>query len=202
MDTIFSFRDEADDIKLNLDDLYERKKQIDLNTVNVFNKVLKRIHDKIKLTARQINNIQYCWFLVPEMILGVPRYDNGACIAYLIDKLRDNNFMIRYTHPNLLFISWQHWVPSYVRDEIRKKTGINIDGMGNEKRKTDNTGLNKNEEEPSDPNLLMFGNKSKSKTVSINTKKKDFRDIESYKPSGNFIYNKSLLEKIKDKTTL
>ena len=76
---------------------------------------------KLNLLQRQINNIQYCWFLVPEMILGVPRYDNGACIAYLIDKLRDNNFMIRYTHPNLLFISWQHWVPSYVRDEIRKK---------------------------------------------------------------------------------
>uniref|UniRef100_A0A6C0JEK6 Uncharacterized protein n=1 Tax=viral metagenome TaxID=1070528 RepID=A0A6C0JEK6_9ZZZZ len=201
MDTIFSFKDETDNIKLNLDDLYERKKQLDLNTVNVFNKVLKRIHDKIKLTARQINNIQYCWFLVPEMILGVPRYDNGACIAYLIDKLRDNNFMIRYTHPNLLFISWKHWVPGYVRDEIRKKTGINIDGMGNEKKKNDNFIL-KNNAEPSDPNLLMFGNKSKSKMVSINTKKKDFRDIETYKPSGNLIYNKSLLEKIKDKTTL
>lgn len=201
MDTIFSFKDETDNIKLNLDDLYERKKQLDLNTVNVFNKVLKRIHDKIKLTARQINNIQYCWFLVPEMILGVPRYDNGACIAYLIDKLRDNNFMIRYTHPNLLFISWKHWVPGYVRDEIRKKTGINIDGMGNEKKKNDNF-ISKNNAEPSDPNLLMFGNKSKSKMVSINTKKKDFRDIETYKPSGNLIYNKSLLEKIKDKTTL
>jgi hypothetical protein len=201
MDTIFSFKDETDNIKLNLDDLYERKKQLDLNTVNVFNKVLKRIHDKIKLTARQINNIQYCWFLVPEMILGVPRYDNGACIAYLIDKLRDNNFMIRYTHPNLLFISWKHWVPGYVRDEIRKKTGINIDGMGNEKKKNDNL-ISKNNAEPSDPNLLMFGNKSKSKMVSINTKKKDFRDIETYKPSGNLIYNKSLLEKIKDKTTL
>lgn len=201
MDTIFSFKDETDNIKLNLDDLYERKKQLDLNTLNVFNKVLKRIHDKIKLTARQINNIQYCWFLVPEMILGVPRYDNGACIAYLIDKLRDNNFMIRYTHPNLLFISWKHWVPGYVRDEIRKKTGINIDGMGNEKKKNDNL-ISKNNAEPSDPNLLMFGNKSKSKMVSINTKKKDFRDIETYKPSGNLIYNKSLLEKIKNKTTL
>ena len=28
MDTIFSFRDEADDIKLNLDDLYERKNRL------------------------------------------------------------------------------------------------------------------------------------------------------------------------------
>jgi hypothetical protein len=109
--------------------------------------------------------------------------------------------MIRYTHPNLLFISWKHWVPGYVRDEIRKKTGINIDGMGNEKKKNDNL-ISKNNAEPSDPNLLMFGNKSKSKMVSINTKKKDFRDIETYKPSGNLIYNKSLLEKIKNKTTL
>ena len=65
------------------------------------------------------------------MMIGIPMFDHGACTAYLIDKLRDNGFVIRYTHPNLLFISWKHWVPAYVRNEIKKKTGLVVDGHGN-----------------------------------------------------------------------
>ena len=38
------------------------------------------------------------------------------------NKLKENGFNIRYTHPNLLFISWKHWIPQYVRTEIKKKT--------------------------------------------------------------------------------
>ena len=203
MDTIFTLGDDHDDIKINLDELYEKKKQSDLNTLNVYNKILKRIHDRIRHTSRITSNAQHCWYLVPEMIIGVPRYDNGACIAYLIDKLRDNGFVVRYTHPNLLFIAWQHWMPGYVRDEIKKKTGMIIDGYGNEKIKNndDNNGDN-NSVDNSDPNSLMFGLKSKSKNVIVNKKKDngDYKDIGSYKPSGNLIYNQDLLRRIQDKS--
>ena len=48
-------------------------------------------------------------------MLGVPRYNQSLCVAYIIDKLQENGFNIRYTHPNMLFISWRHWVPTYVR---------------------------------------------------------------------------------------
>ena len=27
---------------------------------------------------------------------------------------------------NLLFLSWKHWIPSYVRGEVKKKTGVSI----------------------------------------------------------------------------
>ncbi len=64
-------------------------------------------------------------------MIGVPKYNQGECIGYLLDKLQDNGFQVRYIHPNCLFISWKHWVPGYVRSEIKKKTGINIDGNGN-----------------------------------------------------------------------
>jgi len=59
------------------------------------------------------------------------------CRKYFFDKLQENNFIVRYIHPNLLFISWNHWVPSYVRNEIKKKTGIVVDGNG--KRLNDNS---------------------------------------------------------------
>ena len=191
MDTIFTLGDNDDEqTKLNLDDLYERKQQYDLNTLSTYNKILNRIHNKIKTLSRQHVNDQHCWYTIPEMIIGIPRYDHGACTAYIIDKLRDNGFVVHYTHPNLLFISWKHWVPSYVRAEIKKKTGIIVDGQGNQLE-------DKNAVQKDDPNELMFHNKGgNGSEVKIN---KEYKSIDSYKPSG-FIYNESLIRKIEDKT--
>lgn len=194
MDTIFTLDDEDDDnIKINLDELYERKKQTDLNTLAVYNKILKRIHTRIKTVSRQKIDEQFCWYLVPEMIIGIPRYDHGACTAYIIDKLTENGFIVRYTHPNLLFISWKHWMPSYVRNELKKKTGIVIDGYGNKKEEGENQKLI----EDKDPNAILFGNTIKPV---INKKANDYRDITTYKPTGNLIYNQELLKRIQDKS--
>lgn len=117
--------------QINLDDLYEKKREHDLSKLEIFNKLLNRIHTKIKITSRQKIDEQFCWFVVPEMMLGVPKYNHSDCIAYLVDKLQTNGFMVNYTHPNLLMISWKHWIPGYVRTEIKKKANISIDGYGN-----------------------------------------------------------------------
>ena len=191
METIFTLKDiDEESQRVDLDDLYEKKKQQDLNTLSVYNKILSRIHNKIKTISRQHTQHQYCWYLVPEMMIGIPKYDHGACIAFCIDKLRENGFMIRYTHPNLLLISWSHWIPSYVRSEIKKKTGINVDGYGNKVIKKEN-----NDKTEEDPNNLMF---QKNK-VSI-TPNDDFKSINSYKPTGNLIYNQDLLKNIENKS--
>jgi hypothetical protein len=198
MDTIFTLGDENDDnIKLNLDELYERKQQHDLNTLSVYNKLLSRIHNKIKVLSRQHINDQHCWYTIPEMIIGIPRYDHGACTAYIIDKLRDNGFVVHYTHPNLVFISWKHWVPSYVRAEIKKKTGVVVDGHGNKVEKNDDK---QNPVDSGDPNELMFHRGNGSLAIE-NKNAKEYKAIDSYKPSG-LIYNESLLRKIEDKTNL
>lgn len=196
MDTIFTLGDNDDEnVKINLDDLYERKQQHDLNTLSIYNKVLNRIHNKIKTISRQQTTEQHCWYVIPEMIIGVPKYDHGACTAYLIDKLRDNGFMIRYTNPNLIFISWKHWIPSYVRNEIKKKTGTVVDGYGN---KVDKNEQEKEKEfDSSDPNAFML---NRNKNISIEPPKKDYKAIDSYQPSGNLIYNQELLRRIEDKS--
>lgn len=132
MSNIFSLGD-MDNFseKIDLDELYEKKREHDLSKLDIFNKLLNRIHTKIKITSRQRIDEQFCWFVVPEMMLGVPRYDHADCVAYLVDKLQNNGFHVKYTHPNLLLISWKHWIPGYVRSEIKKKTNVSIDGYGN-----------------------------------------------------------------------
>lgn len=196
MDTIFTLGDSTDiNSKLNLDELYEKKQQHDLHTISIYTKILNRIHSKIKVVSRTNISNQFCWFVIPEMMIGVPRYDHGACTAYIIDKLRENGFVIRYTHPNLLFISWKHWIPSYVRNEIKKKTGVVIDGYGNKINKEDG----KNSKEIKNPDELIFHNKANI-SVKSSEKSKDFKNIDAYVPSGNLIYNKTLLKNIEDRS--
>lgn len=171
------------DTKINIDDLYDTVKKTDYNTLLSYNKILERIHKRIKMTAKQKNNDQCCWFVVPEIILGIPKYDVGSCIAYIIDKLKDNEFKIKYTHPNLLFISWNHWIPDYVRIKIKKDTGVEINGSGN---------IIKKNEENSDTLLLV--NKSEPNQIT-----REYKSINSYTPKGNLIYNDDLIKKIQDK---
>ncbi len=183
--------------KLNIDELYEMKRQYDLKQLELFNKLLNRIHVKIKTTSRQKLDGQFCWFLVPEVIIGVPKYDQGACIAYLMDKLKENGFNLKYVHPNTLFISWMHWVPSYVRTELKKKTGIVVNEYG---ERIDETGnVTKQITDSSNPNEVMFNLKNTTNQTSSKKDNKNYTPIKSYKPSGNLVYNDDLLNKLEDK---
>ncbi len=187
--------------KLNIDELYEKKRQQDLNKLALFNKILNRIHVKIKTVSRQKVDDQFCWFLVPETIIGVPRYDQGACIAYILDKLKTNGFVVRYIHPNMLFISWMHFVPSYVRTELKKKTGIVVDEFGKkiEEDGEEGTGYMKSiTNVPSDPNDYILNSKNIDQNNKIKLKK-EYTPIKSYKPSGTLIYDDAVLNKIEDK---
>jgi hypothetical protein len=127
----------------------------------------------------------------------VPKYDQGACIAYLMDKLKDNGFNVRYIHPNALFISWLHWVPSYVRTELKKKTGIVINEYG-EKIDQVKEDENKLMIESSDPMNFMV-NKGQIEEQKGKPQKKEYTPIKSYKPSGNLVYDDDMLNKIEDR---
>jgi len=187
--------------KINIDELYEKKRQYDLSKLELFNKILNRVHVRIKTTSRQKIDENFCWFVVPEIIIGVPKYDQGACIAFLLDKLKDNGFNVRYIHPNTLFISWMHWIPSYVRTELKKKTGIIVNEYG-EKINTDehennNESRNLGKFLPYDVNntnsdLLKLTKDPSSKNI-MNVNKKTYTPIKSYKPSGNLVYDDEVL---------
>ena len=183
--------------KINIDNLFTRKNEIEENKIKVFRKILHRAHTKIKITSRQRNAEQFTFFLIPEYLVGVPRYDVAACTAFIIDKLKENGFLVKYTHPNLLFISWAHYYDKTKRMNIKKQFGVSIDGFGNvvsSKKKSDNG----DNDEPENINNLMFSSKKNIKVE--NKPKKDYKQTSSYKPTGNLIYSSGLLKTIQDKT--
>jgi hypothetical protein len=161
-----------DETHINIDDLYEHKKKNDLNRLDIYNKLLIKIHSKIKIASRLRNSENFCSYVMPEVLIGYPNYNLSDCLVFIIDRLQKDGFLTRYIHPNLLFISWNHWIPGYVRDEYKKKTGISIDCYG----------------EPI--------NKDKN-TVKFDTK--ESKIMNNIKLQNKFVYDDELFSSIKDK---
>jgi hypothetical protein len=175
--------------KVNIDDLYENKQRRDLKQISIFNKILNRIQNRITITGRNKKTDRHIFFNIPEFIFGEPLYDKGDCIGYVVSKLEDNGFFIRYIHPNTLFISWDNWVPSYVRNELKKKRGIIVDEKGNIIEKKGDDSQDKEE----NINSGLFNDKNNE---SLKKEQKQYTPIANYKPTGNLIYNKEMFDRI------
>jgi hypothetical protein len=176
--------------KINIDDLYEKKRQVDQNKLELFKKILNRIHVRIKTTAKQNIHEKFCWFVVPEIIIGIPKYDQAGCIAYLSNTLQENGFNVRYFHPNTLFICWDHWVPSYVRTEIKKKTGVQVNEYGK---------IIEQEKGEDGEDDIGGGQSEQPGSIQQIKNSKKYTPINSYKPSGKLVYSEDLLNKIETK---
>ena len=181
--------DEEAQQKISIDDLYEKKHQRDLKQLTIFNKSLNRIHKRIQITGRNKRVDRHIWFTVPEYIFGEPNYDQGECLGFLVSQLEENGFFIKYMHPNTLFVSWENWIPSYTRNEIKKKLGVVLDEKGNVLEK-----IGEQEIESHDPQVRL---------IQANAKKdqRQFTPIGQYKPTGNMVYNPELFEKLEKRVT-
>jgi len=189
----FLFTDDSDKVEsVNIDDLYEKRQQRDLRQVSIFNKILNRIHKRIKVTGRNKTNEQHIWFTIPEYIFGEPVYNKADCIAYIIAKLEANKFHIRYIHPNTIFVSWSSWIPSYVRSEYKKRTGVSVDELG-QVVSNKNEMINNNSNDPNSK-ILNTGATSEDDKA-----KKIYNSTDNYVPTGKLIYNPDMFNHIDKK---
>ena len=179
--------DEEATSKLNIDDLFERKQVRDLKQLSIFNKILARCQKRIQLTGRNKRNDQHIWFQIPEYIFGEPVYDVGDCIAYIVMKLENNGFHVRYLHPNTIFVDWKSYVPSYVRTEYKKKTGKIMDEKG----------------VITDPQQEEISNEIQQHQQQQQQKSKpQFTPIAKYKPTGKFMYDTNMIESLEKKLSI
>ena len=198
----FLFTEDDDNVrKINIDELYEKKQQRDLRQVSVFNKILNRVNKRITTTSRMKRDETSIWYQVPPYIFGEPIYDQTDCISYVVTKLAENGFTVKYIHPGTLFISWDNWVPSYARQEIKKRTGYILDEKGNivdrveqkEKEREDDNGFLGKEVPSNDPRKLENVNQPAKES-------KKYTPIAQYKPTGSLIYGDAL-EKLEKRVT-
>ena len=100
--------------KLNINELYERRVRRDQARLKSYNQVLEQIHTRIYSASQLPGHPAYLVYTVPPFILGLPKFDLEDLIVYVVYQLRQSGFEVRYTYPNMLYISWRHHEKEYL----------------------------------------------------------------------------------------
>ena len=103
--------------QLNPSDLYDKRKSKDASRLREYNKILEQIYNRIRVSSKLPNSQCYLLYTVPPFILGLPKIDVEDCIIYTIHQLRHAKYEVRYTPPNMLYISWLHHEKSYLVEQ-------------------------------------------------------------------------------------
>lgn len=91
---------------ININELFADKQQKEKHKEAIYDNVLKNCHNKIRRAVKLSPYNNFCFYIIPKFIYGIPLYNIDKCINYLVVHLTKNGFIINYTHPNLLLISW------------------------------------------------------------------------------------------------
>lgn len=98
-------------------ELYDKRKTKDAAKLRAYNKILEQIYNRIRVISRLPNSQCYLLYTVPPFIFGLPKLDLEDCVVYLIYQLRHAGYDVRYTPPNMVYISWLHHEKSYMVEQ-------------------------------------------------------------------------------------
>jgi hypothetical protein len=90
---------------LDIKDLYSTINEKTIKRLEIYDNVLVKCHKRIKYNSSLERT--YCFYQIPEFIIGVPLYKVTEMRTYIINSLKNNGFKIMYIEPNWLFISWE-----------------------------------------------------------------------------------------------
>jgi hypothetical protein len=99
---------------LNPVELYDKRRSKDHSRLRAYNKILEQIYHRIRVISKLHHSPCFLLYTVPPFILGLPKIDLEDCIVYLIYQLRHAGYEVRYTPPNMVYISWVHHETSYI----------------------------------------------------------------------------------------
>ena len=96
--------------------MFEKRVARDNARLQSYNQLLKQIHIRISGTATLPGNPNYLVYTIPPFIIGLPPLDLQDCVVYIVYQLRTSGFEVRFTYPNLLYISWKQYEQEYMRE--------------------------------------------------------------------------------------
>tara|TARA_B100000963_G_scaffold348073_1_gene355137 strand:+ start:1319 stop:1747 length:429 start_codon:yes stop_codon:yes gene_type:complete len=137
--------------QIDMKELHATINKQSLKRMELYDSILKKCHSRILYNSGLQRT--YCFYQIPEFVIGTPLYDILELRNYIMNSLKTNGFDILYIDPNWLFIYW------------------NVKGA---KSLTKNTNVTKQV-------------------------KNQYKSTDTYKPTGNFIYDDSSLMNMTDK---
>lgn len=85
----------------------QQKQNTRLETrLDIFEKVLQRVYHRVDICSDYQQN--FCFFIIPDYIYGLPIYNVKSCAAYIMKKLMTNGLRCKFFIPNLLYVYWYY----------------------------------------------------------------------------------------------
>jgi len=112
-----AYQEDTETPRLDPSQLYDKRRTKDIYRLKTYNKILDQIYHRVMVTSKFPNSPCNILYTVPLFVLGLPKIDMEDCIVYLVHQLRHAKYEVRYTYPNLLYISWLHHEKSYIVDQ-------------------------------------------------------------------------------------
>lgn len=93
-------------LSLNINKLRSEVEDREKKKIKIFENILEMCYQKILNANKQYNDYS-CTFVVPNFVFGLPLYDIGDCIKFIMDKLVEKGFEIYFALPSTIHISWK-----------------------------------------------------------------------------------------------
>lgn len=99
--------------QLHASTLFDVRLKKDKARHRAYNQILEQALQKVAHSAVQPNHPTFVYYNIPPFVLGLPALDLKDCVVYVVHQLRSQAYEVRYTYPNLLWISWAHHEHKY-----------------------------------------------------------------------------------------
>jgi hypothetical protein len=111
---------------LSINNLHNEIEKRESRKNKIYHSILEKVQYRIITTNKKSNDC-YCFYIVPTFMFGVPLYNMTKCIIFIMEDLISRGFIVNYTHPNLLFVSWKD-KPKNINNQIetQHKNSINL----------------------------------------------------------------------------
>jgi hypothetical protein len=80
--------------------IHEREK----GRLLIYEEILEKCYHRIQSSV--VRDDPFSLYVVPDFIIGKPTYNFANCIQYIIFRLKNNGFKVKYIYPNALQIEW------------------------------------------------------------------------------------------------
>jgi hypothetical protein len=80
--------------------IHEREK----GRLIIYEEILEKCYHRIQSSV--VRDDPFSLYVVPDFIIGKPTYNFANCIQYIIFRLKNNGFKVKYIYPNALQIEW------------------------------------------------------------------------------------------------
>lgn len=97
--------------------LYSEEARRDATRIRTYNTILGHIYNKVKVISKVPGGDKSIAYVIPEFIPGVPRFNMADAVLYIVWNLRNAGYIVNYTHPNFLYVSWKHYDARYRQNE-------------------------------------------------------------------------------------